>query len=228
MSSERRLVEIDGVSKRYAIGDGGVVTALEDVRLGIDSGTVTAVMGPSGSGKSTLLHVIGAMDVPDEGTIRVGDVELTRQSSKERTRYRRRIGFVFQRFHLLAALSVADNVAAPLLPFKPSFDLRERAEELLAAVGLAGRGDSLPSRLSGGEQQRVAIARALVNDPILVLADEPTGNLDSRTSEEIMDLLLRLRDERGATVLVATHDPVVAGRCDSVVRIHDGRIEDGD
>jgi putative ABC transport system ATP-binding protein len=223
-SATASLVRVEGVSKRYALGDDAVVTALEDVTLEIDAGTVTAVMGPSGSGKSTLLHVLGAMDVPDDGTIRIGELELTRQSSKERMRYRRRIGFVFQRFHLLAALSAADNVAAPLLPFKPPFDPRARAEELLDAVGLAGRGNSLPSRLSGGEQQRVAIARALVNDPVLVLADEPTGNLDSGTSEEIMDLLLRLRHERGTTILVATHDPLVAGRCDSVMQIHDGRI----
>jgi putative ABC transport system ATP-binding protein len=218
------LVAVDGVAKRYPLDEGVVITALEDVTLTIEAKTVTAVMGPSGSGKSTLLHVIGAMDVPDEGKVRVGEIEITELSSKEKTAYRRRIGFVFQRFHLLAALSAADNVAAPLLPYKTSFDPHERARELLAAVGLDGRGDSLPSRLSGGEQQRVAIARALVNDPLLVLADEPTGNLDSRTSDEIMDLLLRLREERGATVLVATHDSLVASRCDSIVRIHDGRI----
>jgi putative ABC transport system ATP-binding protein len=221
------VVEAEGVSKRYPLGEDVVVTALEDVSLRIQPGTVTAIMGPSGSGKSTLLHVIGAMDVPDEGRIVVAGTELTNQSAKERTRYRRRIGFVFQRFHLLAALSAADNVAAPVLPFKTTFDQGKRASELLAAVGLAGRERSLPSRLSGGEQQRVAIARALVNDPILLLADEPTGNLDSRTSEEIMDLLLRLREERGGTILVATHDPVVAARCDAVIRIHDGRILHG-
>jgi putative ABC transport system ATP-binding protein len=166
------------------------------------------------------------MDVPDEGRIVVGGTEVTALSPKKKTEYRRRIGFVFQRFHLLAALSAADNVAAPLFPYKVDFDPRRRAEELLASVGLEGRGDSLPSRLSGGEQQRVAIARALVNDPILLLADEPTGNVDSKTSDEIMDLLLRMREEREATILVATHDPLIASRCDTVVRIRDGRLID--
>src|SRR5919204_2168756 len=181
------LVQTTGVGKRYELVGGSVITALEDVNLRVPKGAVTAVTGPSGSGKSTLLHVVGAMDVPDVGRIVVGGTEVTGLSPKEKTEYRRRIGFVFQRFHLLSALTAADNVAAPLFPYKVDFDPRQRAEELLASVGLEGRGDSLPSRLSGGEQQRVAIARALVNEPILVLADEPTGNLDSRTSEEIMD-----------------------------------------
>ncbi len=220
------LISIEAVSKRYRLPGGGVVTALEDVTLAIEAGSVTAMTGPSGSGKSTLLHVIGAMDVPDEGRIVVGEVDVTRLSPKDKTAYRRRVGFVFQRFHLLAALSAADNIAAPLFPYRSDFDPRTRAEELLAAVGLGGRGESLPSRLSGGEQQRVAIARALINEPILVLADEPTGNLDSRTSDEIMDLLLRLREERGTTIVVATHDPLIASRCGSIVRLHDGRIID--
>jgi len=221
------LVEVAGVSKRYEIPGGGVVTALQDVSLKIPGGAVTAITGPSGSGKSTLLHVIGAMDTPDEGSVVVaGDIAVTSLSAKEKTDYRRRIGFVFQRFHLLAALSAADNIAAPLFPYKAAFDPGERAHELLAAVGLAGRAESLPSRLSGGEQQRVAIARAMINDPLLLLADEPTGNLDSRTSDEIMDLLLRLRDEHGTTILIATHDPLIASRCDTIVRIRDGRVVD--
>jgi putative ABC transport system ATP-binding protein len=220
------LVRTEGVGKRYEIAGGSVITALQDVNLSVPKGAVTAVTGPSGSGKSTLLHVIGAMDVPDEGRIVVGGTEVTGLSPKKKTEYRRRIGFVFQRFHLLSALTAADNVAAPLFPYKIDFDLRQRAEELLASVGLEGRGDSLPSRLSGGEQQRVAIARALINEPILLLADEPTGNLDSKTSDEIMDLLLRLREEHEATILVATHDPLIASRCDAVVRIRDGLLVD--
>jgi putative ABC transport system ATP-binding protein len=166
------------------------------------------------------------MDVPDEGTIRVGAAEVTTLSRRERVDYRRRIGFVFQSFHLLPALTALDNVAAPLLPYRADFDKHERARELLAAVGLAGREDALPSELSGGQQQRVAIARALVNDPFLLLADEPTGNLDSRTGEELLQLLLGLRAQRGTTVLVATHDPVIASRCDRIVRLQDGRILD--
>ncbi|HJQ74826.1 MAG TPA: ABC transporter ATP-binding protein, partial [Gaiellaceae bacterium] len=216
-------VEMRGVSKRYATGRQTVV-ALDGVDLDLTAGSLVGVAGPSGSGKSTLLHLLGAMDVPDEGTIRVGGEEVTTLSGSERVAYRRRVGFVFQAFHLLPALTALDNVAAPLLPYRDDFDKHERARALLAAVGLAGREDALPSELSGGQQQRVAIARALVNEPPLLLADEPTGNLDSRTGEELLELLLELRAERGTTVVVATHDPVVAGRCDRVVRLHDGRV----
>jgi len=218
-------VELRGVSKRYATGRQTVV-ALDAVDLDLAAGSLVGVAGPSGSGKSTLLHLVGAMDVPDEGTIRVGEEEVTALSGRERVAYRRRVGFVFQAFHLLPALTALDNVAAPLLPYRVGFDKHERARALLAAVGLAGREDALPSELSGGQQQRVAIARALVNDPLLLLADEPTGNLDSRTGEELLELLLELRAERGTTVVVATHDPVVPGRCDRIVRLHDGGIVD--
>jgi putative ABC transport system ATP-binding protein len=218
-------VEIRGVSKRYTHG-GQTVVALDSLDLDLAAGSLAAVTGPSGSGKSTLLHLLGAMDVPDTGTVRVGEEEVTALSRRERVAYRRRIGFVFQAFHLLPALTAVDNVAAPLLPYRTGFDKHERARELLGAVGLAGREDSLPSELSGGQQQRVAIARALVNDPHLLLADEPTGNLDSRTGEELLELLLELRAKRGTTVVVATHDPVVASRCDRIVRLHDGRVLD--
>lgn len=218
-------VELSGVSKRYA-SDGQPVVALDGVSLSLDEGEVVAVAGPSGSGKSTLLHVVGAMDRPDEGVVRVGGHDVTSLSRTEQAAYRRRIGFVFQRFHLLPALTVRDNVVAPVLPYRTDYDKFARATELLAAVGLAGRGNSLPSRLSGGEQQRVAIARALINDPGLLLADEPTGNLDSSTGSEIVQLILGLRGERGMSVIVATHDPVVASRCDRVVRLRDGRVVD--
>jgi len=217
-------VRLDDVSKRYRPAPGQAVTALDRVSLAVESGSVVALMGPSGSGKSTLLHLVGAMDTADEGTIRVGDRELTELSRREQTAYRRTIGFVFQRFHLLPALTVVDNVAAPLLPRRAAAEVVPRARELLHAVGLDGKGDTLPSRLSGGEQQRVAIARALLSDPGLVLADEPTGNLDSATGSAIVGLLLRLREERGMTILVATHDRSVAERCDRVVRLEDGRV----
>ena len=219
-------IELEAVSKRYLLSEGVAISALENVSLSVPAGTIAAITGPSGSGKSTLLHVVGAMDRPDEGRITVGDVEVTKLSRKAQTDYRRRIGFVFQRFHLLAAVSALDNVAAPLLPYKTDFDRHERARELLRAVGLAERASSLPSRLSGGQQQRVAIARALINDPLVLLADEPTGNLDSHTGAEIVELILRLRAERGMTVLIATHDPLVAARCDRVIRILDGEILD--
>jgi putative ABC transport system ATP-binding protein len=217
-------VKLENVTRRYATGPEAVITAIDDVTLSVDSGQVVAVTGPSGSGKSTLLHVIGAMDVADSGIVRVEGREITALSRRERAKYRRTIGFVFQRFHLLPALTVGDNVAAPLLPFHPSFDLTERAQELLEAVGLAERATALPSALSGGEQQRVAIARALINDPGLLLADEPTGNLDSVTGGELVELLLDLRRTRGMSVIVATHDPLVASRCDRIIRLRDGRV----
>jgi putative ABC transport system ATP-binding protein len=223
--SEGDAVAIEGLSKRYQTGHGSI-TALDEVSLSIQASTAIGVVGPSGSGKSTLLHVVGAMDLPDEGRVRVGDVEVTTLDRKQQVAYRRTIGFVFQHFHLLPVLTALDNVAAPVLPRDTDFDKLERAAQLLAAVGLAGREDALPSRLSGGEQQRVAIARALINEPRLLLADEPTGNLDTHTGGEIVDLLLRLRDERGMTLIVATHNQLVAARCDRVVRLLDGRVVD--
>jgi putative ABC transport system ATP-binding protein len=218
-------IEVCELSKRYQSGR-SAITALDRVTLELEAGGVLAVTGPSGSGKSTLLHLLGAMDRADSGTIRVGETEVTTLSRAGQVAYRRRIGFVFQRYHLLPALSVLDNIAAPLLPLRTSFDKHERASELLAAVGLEGRGRALPAELSGGQQQRVAIARALVGDPILLLADEPTGNLDTRTGGEIVDLLLEFRAARRMTVVLATHDPVIASRCERIVRVLDGRILD--
>jgi putative ABC transport system ATP-binding protein len=218
-------LELRDVSKRYGTGE-RAIDALHRVSLALDAGGLLAVTGPSGSGKSTLLHLLGAMDRADGGTIRVGDTEVTALSRSGLVAYRRRIGFVFQRFHLLPALTAIDNVAAPLLPQRTRFDKHERARKLLDAVGLAGREDSLPAELSGGQQQRVAIARALVGDPILLLADEPTGNLDTRTGGAILDLLLELREARGMTVVLATHDTVLASRCERVIRLLDGRVLD--
>jgi putative ABC transport system ATP-binding protein len=218
-------VALEGVSKRYSTAS-GPIHALDAVTLNVPAGAMVAVTGPSGSGKSTLLHVVGAMDKADDGRIVVGRTTVTALDGRAQAEYRRRIGFVFQRFHLLPALTLLDNVAAPLLPFKTDFDRHERARELLAAVGLEGRDDALPAELSGGQQQRVAIARALVNDPVLLLADEPTGNLDSTTGADIVRLMLELREARGMTVIVATHNPLVAARCDRVVRLLDGRILD--
>jgi putative ABC transport system ATP-binding protein len=218
-------VELRGVTKKFQAG-ARTITALDSVSFALEPGGVLAVTGPSGSGKSTLLHVVGAMDEADGGSITVGDFAVHELDGRAQVGYRRRIGFVFQHFHLLPALTTRDNVAAPLLPYRGDFDKHERARELLAAVGLEGREDDLPSQLSGGEQQRVAIARALVNDPGLLLADEPTGNLDSETGLEIVQLLLDLRAERGMTVIVVTHNPLVAARGDRVARLHDGRLLD--
>jgi putative ABC transport system ATP-binding protein len=217
-------IELTGVTRVFDTPEAETVAAIGGVDLSIEAGEAVGIMGPSGSGKSTLLHLIGAMDAPNEGRIQVGDLELTELSRGKSAAYRGTIGFVFQRFHLLAALNVLDNVVAPVLPYRTSFDKWARAHELLEAVGLSGKESRLPSRLSGGEQQRVAIARALINDPGLLLADEPTGNLDSGTSSEIVQLMLDLRAERGMTLLVATHDPLVATRCERIVRLQDGRV----
>ena len=220
-------VELDHVTKRYRLGD-QELRALDDVSLHTAAGEMIALMGPSGSGKSTLLHLVGAMDTASEGGIRVDRFQVDRLSGSQQTEYRRRIGFVFQRFHLLPTLSALNNVAAPLLPRRVPFNKQERAHALLRTVGLEGKEHQLPSRLSGGEQQRVAIARALVNEPGLLLADEPTGNLDTRTGEDIVELLLELRRLHGMTVLVATHDSTVASRCDRTIELRDGRVADDD
>jgi putative ABC transport system ATP-binding protein len=221
-------VRFESVSKTYRSGAGLPVLALADVSVDIPTGATVAVTGRSGSGKSTLLHVAGAMDVVDSGTVSVDGRDIGALSGSARAVYRRSIGFVFQRFHLLPALTALDNVTAPVLPFRTSFDKRARARELLAAVGLAGREHDLPSHLSGGQQQRVAIARALIGEPHLLLADEPTGNLDSAVGSEVLDLLFTLHRERGLTMLIATHDPAVAKRCQRVIRLRDGRIEETD
>jgi putative ABC transport system ATP-binding protein len=223
-ASRGATVELKGVRKTYRTGTGLPVSALADVSLDIPAGQAVAITGPSGSGKSTLLHLVGAMDVADEGTVLVDDRDLGALSGAQRAAYRRRIGFVFQRFHLLPALTACDNVAAPVLPFRTGFDKRARACQLLVAVGLESREHDLPSKLSGGQQQRVAIARALIGDPRVLLADEPTGNLDSATGRDVLDLLFRLHRERGITLLLATHDQAVADGCERVIELRDGRL----
>jgi putative ABC transport system ATP-binding protein len=225
----RLPVVLHGVSRHFRLPDGTTVRALDDVSALIPGGETVALAGPSGSGKSTLLHCIAGIERVDAGQIVVGDQDITALSSKRLTVYRRRIGLVFQRSNLLPALTALDNVMSPVLPYRTTFDKRRRAEHLLQVVGLEGRERSLPSQMSGGQQQRVAIARALINDPGLILADEPTGALDSTTGSAIVDILFTLRDDHGVTVLIATHDESVARRCDQVMRLRDGLIlEDGD
>jgi putative ABC transport system ATP-binding protein len=206
------------------VGGGADVTAVDDVTLTVEPGRALAVTGPSGSGKSTLLHLIGAIDQPSAGEVVVDGQILSSLKRRQLALYRRNVGFIFQRYHLLPALTAANNVLAPVLPYRTDYDKRARASELLQAVGLGGRERALPSRLSGGEQQRVAIARALVNTPRLLLADEPTGNLDSTTGGEIVDLLLSLREQYSMTIIMATHNPQVAARCDRLIRLRDGRV----
>jgi putative ABC transport system ATP-binding protein len=200
------------------------VAALRDVDLDVEAGEALAMVGASGAGKSTLLQLIGAMDRPDAGQIHVGGRRIDRLGLRELELHRRRVGFVFQRFRLLPTLTALDDVFAPVLPQRVNYNKRERARELLASVGLADRAASLPGTLSGGEQQRVAIARALIGEPSLLLADEPTDNLDSAAGGEIVELLLSLRRQHGATLLIATHNPAVASACDRIVRLHDGHI----
>lgn len=219
-------VALSGVTKTFRLGDGQHLAAVDDVTLTVPAGTAVALTGPSGSGKSTLLHLIGAIERADAGTVRIDGRDLAGRSRAELADYRRRVGFVFQRYNLLPALTAQDNVASPVLPYRTSYDKAGRARELLTAVGLAGRESDLPSRLSGGQQQRVAIARALMVGPTLLLADEPTGNLDSDTGREILDLLLRLRDEHDLTIILATHDVSIASRADRIVRLLDGRMID--
>jgi len=200
---------------------------LDDVSADFRRGETVALRGRSGSGKSTLLNLIGGIDTPDAGRIAVAGVELTGLSERERTLFRRRhIGFVYQAFNLVPTLDVADNVRLVLeLNGVPARQAERRIEELLDAVGLGDRAASYPDVLSGGEQQRVAIARALCHEPAVVIADEPTGNLDDTTAETVLGLLDRLVRERGGTMLIATHSARVASVCDREIEIHSGKLE---
>jgi len=212
--------------RRFRLGE-SLVEALRGVDLEIARGELVAVAGPSGSGKSTLLHLLGGLDEPDQGRVLVDGVDLAALGDRERTLLRRRrLGFVFQTFNLVPVLSALENVEYPLLlDGRPAAERRRRAAEALAAVGLAARLDHRPDQLSGGERQRVAIARAVVHEPLALVADEPTGNLDSATAGEILDLLEGLCRERGTTVVVATHDPALVARAPRRIALHDGRIE---
>ncbi len=213
------------LEKRYALGE-GVVAALAGVDLAIRPGEFAVVAGPSGSGKSTLLHLLGALDLADSGRVEIEGRDVVRLSERERTLLRRhRLGFVFQAFHLVPVLTALENVEYPLLVARvESAERRARAGEMLSRVGLAARLHHRPDRLSGGERQRVAIARALVHRPAAVLADEPTGNLDSTNAAAVFDLMRRLNEESGTTFLLATHDEALIARAPRRIRLADGRI----
>jgi putative ABC transport system ATP-binding protein len=219
-------LHLTDVRKSYSSGNAAPITAVDNVSLDLAAGDTAALTGPSGSGKSTLLHLLGAIDAPDSGTIEIGGTDITGLDRGRLAAYRATVGFVFQRFHLLPALSARDNVTAPALPRRRrlGFNPAVRSQQLLDAVGLGDRAGALPSQLSGGQQQRVAIARALIMQPGLLLADEPTGNLDSATGAGIIDLLLALNAEHGTTLVIATHDPAIAERCGHVIRMHDGCV----
>jgi putative ABC transport system ATP-binding protein len=203
------------------------VAALRGVTLEVGEGELLAVMGPSGSGKSTLLNLMGGLDVPSSGEVIVAGENLGRLTEDARSRFRsRHVSYVFQSGHLMTTLTAAQNVALPLhLLGVGRAEVRRRVACVLDEVGLAGRSEHLPDELSGGERQRVAIARALVTDPRLVLADEPTGNLDSTTGEQILALFHRAHEERQATIVIVTHDSRAGSQCDRVVGIRDGRVD---
>jgi putative ABC transport system ATP-binding protein len=216
------LLRLESITKVYGRGD-AAVHALIDVSMTVDEGEFVAVIGPSGSGKSTLMHIIGALDVPTSGNYIFGGVDVSRMSEVQLAGVRnRRIGFVFQQFQLLPTMSAWRNVELPLL-YRTASDRKAAALEALDQVGLADRVNHKPTELSGGQQQRVAIARALVTDPDLILADEPTGNLDSNSSREVLAILRRLNDE-GRTVVLITHDPNVAAIPRRVMNMSDGRL----
>lgn len=218
-------IEIRGVTKTYRLGD-VQVEALKGVDLSIASGEFVAVMGPSGSGKSTLMNILGCLDRPSAGSYRLDGEEIGTLSRDGRAVIRRnKLGFVFQGFNLLPRLSAQENVELPMVyDSTPASVRREKAGKALASVGLAERAHHLPSQLSGGQQQRVAIARAIVNTPSLLLADEPTGNLDSATSDEIMGIFQRLNDVLGITLVVVTHEPDIALFARRVIRFRDGNL----
>ncbi|MBN1139139.1 MAG: ABC transporter ATP-binding protein [Anaerolineae bacterium] len=225
MTQTESIVRTEGLSKRY---DGDApVQAVNDVSLAVSRGEFVAVQGPSGSGKSTLLNLIGTLDAPTAGRVVVDDVDISTLRGDALADFRRRtIGFVFQLFNLVPTLTALENVMLPLIPYRRGlkFDLQARSRELLGAVGLENRGNHLPGQLSGGEQQRVAIARALINHPRLILADEPTGNLDSKAGEEVVQLLRQLNRDSGITILLVTHDSSVAACADRIVHFQDGSV----
>lgn len=223
------MIETEQLHKTYQLGD-VPVEVLKDINLTIHQGEFVTIMGPSGSGKSTLLYLMGGLDDPTSGNIRLGGTLLSGLSDKEQSMMRRRqVGFVFQFYNLVPNLTVEDNILLPLLldgkKVKPH---RERLEAIMETVALTDRRGHTPRELSGGQQQRVAIARALMNDPEVILADEPTGNLDSRTTEEVMNLLARINREQGKTIVQVSHSVETAAYGNRIIQVKDGKVWDED
>jgi len=219
------FIEVSGLTKSYPVG-GNRLTVLKQLDVSLERGEMVAIVGASGVGKSTLLHVLGGLDAVDEGTVRIDDTVLTQLSDPELVAFRNRhVGFVFQFHHLLPEFSALENAEMPMrIARRAAADRHERASTLLRRVGLEARLDHRPGMLSGGEQQRVAIARALIMEPTLLLADEPTGDLDEHTADSLHDLLREMHRERGLTSIIATHNPRLAAACDRVLRLEEGRL----
>lgn len=219
MNSDGNVIEFHDVWKNYKMGD-EEVNALAGVDLSLKEGSFTAVMGPSGSGKSTLLHVAGILDMPTRGTFLIKGEETGKLSQKKQAQMRRNdIGFVFQRFNLLPQLTALENVMLPMIHHD-----QEKAERIMDKMGLKGKYNKRPPQLSGGEQQRVSIARALINDPSILLADEPTGELDSRNADSIMQIFKDLNSDEGVSIVLVTHDPNSARFADETINMRDGKI----
>ena len=218
------MIAVRNLTMRLTAGGHGI-TILDGVTLQIPEKQMVAIVGPSGSGKSTLLGLIAGLDKPTSGSIKLGGIEITTMPESQMARYRRqKIGYIFQSFHLIPTLTALENVAVPL-ELNGDLDANKRAAELLAAVGLQDRQSHYPVQLSGGEQQRVAVARAFACRPPILLADEPTGNLDSATGRQVIDLLLSLNRDHGSTLVLVTHDPDLASCAERIISLRDGRIE---
>ena len=222
-ASNAPVVEAIDLSRDYGQGD-AVVHALRNVSVGFGAGTFTAVMGPSGSGKSTLMHILAGLDSPTSGKVVIGGTDISQLNDKQLTLLRReKIGFIFQFFNLLPSLTAEENIALPLR-IAGSKEDKQLLDQLLQAIGLQDRSHHRPAQLSGGQQQRVAIARALITRPAVVFADEPTGNLDSRTSQEVLELMRKTVDDMGQTIVMVTHDAHAASYADRVLFLADGQI----
>jgi putative ABC transport system ATP-binding protein len=224
---KKPIIKLENVEKVYHVGE-SAVNALSGVNVEINKGEFVAIIGPSGSGKSTMMNMVGALDVPSLGKVLLDGTDISKLHESELAQIRgKKIGFVFQTFHLIPTLTAKENVALPMMFQMVDSERRiKKAEEILKKVGLGNRMEHLPNELSGGQKQRIAIARALVNNPEVILADEPTGNLDSKTGKEIMDIFNNLNKE-GRTIIIVTHDKDIARKASKVLKIVDGRIYNG-